>query len=127
MDLQPALEQWRARRDQEDRDQGGAGGACGDMSENEDGILLVPEGEAAMFVCWCRTGDIAVASSLPVTPNTGVHLMRGSAMASGNGNCPVISLLIRWAAVRVSSLLLQVSRRLSYTHLLLVCVVLAEG
>ena len=39
VDLQPALEQWRGRRDQEDRDQGGAGGACGDMSENEDGIL----------------------------------------------------------------------------------------
>ena len=80
-----------------------------------------------MFLCGCRAGDIAVASWLPVTPKTGVHLMRASAKASGNENCPVISLLIGLGAVRISSLLLQVFRRLSYTHLLLVYMVLAEG
>ena len=47
-DLQPALEQLRGRREQEDRE--GAEGAPRDRSENEDGILLIPEGEAGVCV-----------------------------------------------------------------------------
>ena len=45
-DLQPALDQLHGRREQEDWDREGAGGASGDMSENEGGILLIREGEA---------------------------------------------------------------------------------
>ena len=43
----------RARREQEDRDREGAGGASGGMSENEDGILWIPEGETG--VCCAGT------------------------------------------------------------------------
>ena len=64
-DLQRALEQLRARREQEDRDrEEGAGGASGDMSENEDGILLIPEGEAGVCVRvqnWCHRRRVVVA------------------------------------------------------------------
>ena len=74
-----------------------AGGAPGDMSENEDGILLIPEGKAG--VCsrvqiWCHRRRVVVA--------------RGSE---------------GWDA----RLHLQVCGRLSYTLLLLVYMVLAEG
>ena len=74
-DLQPALEQLRGRREKEDRDREGAGGAPGDMSENEDGILLIPEGEAG--VCRCRTGGIDVASSSLVAPRVDEELSDG--------------------------------------------------
>ena len=47
-DLQRAFEQLRVRREPEDRDREDAGGMSGDMSENEDGILLIPEGEAGV-------------------------------------------------------------------------------
>ena len=61
-DLQRALEQLRVQREQEDREnererererertRHGAGSASGDLSENEDGILLIPEGEAGVCV-----------------------------------------------------------------------------
>ena len=49
-DLQRTLEQLRARREQEDRDREGAGSASGGMSENGDGILWIPEGEAGVCV-----------------------------------------------------------------------------
>jgi len=42
-DLHRALEQLRLRREQEDWKREGAGGASDDMSENEDGVLLIPE------------------------------------------------------------------------------------
>ena len=54
MDVPRGLEQLRIKRVWKDRDQEGAGGGSGDMSENEDAILLIPEGDA---------GVIAVASS----------------------------------------------------------------
>ena len=63
-DLQRALEQLRARREPEDRDREGAGGASGDMSENEDGILLIPEGEAGVCMRvqnWCHRRRVVVA------------------------------------------------------------------
>ena len=61
-DLQRALEHLRAQREQEDRDR--AESASGDMSENEDGILLVPEGEAGVSVRvqnWSHRRRVAVA------------------------------------------------------------------
>jgi len=63
-DLQRALEQLRVRREQEDRDREGAGCESGDMSENEDGILLIPEGEAGVCVRvqnWCHRRRVVVA------------------------------------------------------------------
>ena len=71
-DLQCALEQLRVRRDQGDRDREGAGCGSGDVSENEDGIPRA----RLVFVCACRTGVIAVASSLLVDLKAGMHLMR---------------------------------------------------
>ena len=122
-DLQRVVEQLRARREQKGQDRKGMGGASGDMPENVDGILLIPEGEAG--VCGCRTGVTAVASSWLVALRAGMHLMRSSAMASGS--CPGMSLLFGLEAVRGSSQLLRVYRRPSYTLLLLVYVVLADG
>ena len=49
-DLQRALKQLRVKREQEERDWEDARGASGDMSENEDAILLIPEGEAGVCV-----------------------------------------------------------------------------
>jgi len=49
-DLQHMLEQLRVKRKQEDWEREAVGGASGDMSENEDGILLIPEGEAGACV-----------------------------------------------------------------------------
>ena len=49
-DLQPALEQLCGRREQEDRAREGAGGAPGDMPKNDNGILLILEGEAGVCV-----------------------------------------------------------------------------
>jgi hypothetical protein len=69
-DLQRALEQLRVRREQEDRDRECAGG---DMSENEDEILLIP---AVDFMCGCTMSVIAVALSWLVAPRAGVRLMR---------------------------------------------------
>ena len=63
-DLQRALEQPRVRRKQEDRNREDAEGASGDMSENEDGILLIPEGEAGVCVWgqnWCNRCRVVVA------------------------------------------------------------------
>ena len=63
-DLQGALEQLGVRREQEDRDREDAGGMSGDMSENEDGILLIPEGEAGVCVRvqnWCHRRRVVVA------------------------------------------------------------------
>jgi hypothetical protein len=60
-DLQRALEQLRVRRKQKDRDRECAGG---DMSENEDGILLIPTGEAGVYVLvhnWCHRRRVVVA------------------------------------------------------------------
>jgi hypothetical protein len=63
-DLHRALEQLRVRheQEQEDRDRECAGGVFGDMSESEDGILLIPEGEAGAC-CAGRAGVIAVTLS----------------------------------------------------------------
>ena len=44
-DLQRTLEQLRVKRKQEDRGREDAGGGSGDMTEKENGILLIPEGE----------------------------------------------------------------------------------
>jgi hypothetical protein len=65
-DLQRALEQLRAKREQEqeDRDRECEGGVSGDMSENEDGILLIPAGEAGVCVLvqnWCHRRRVVVA------------------------------------------------------------------
>ena len=41
-------------------------GASGDMSENEDGILLIPESEAGICVRvhnWCHSRRVVVARS----------------------------------------------------------------
>jgi len=122
VDLQRALEQLRAKREQEDWERE-ATGASGDMSENEDGILLIPR-TRLVFVCGCRTGVIAVALSRHVTPSTGTRLMRIWAMATGS--CPAMHLLFGLRGVWDSSLLPRVCR-LSYTHLLLVQMDMAEG
>ena len=75
------------------------------MSENGDGILLIPEGEAGVCVRWCHRRRVVVA--------------RGSecwdaldeALSDGEWELPSMSLLFGVEALRVSSLLLRVSRR----------------
>ena len=62
--LQRVLEQLRVKREQEDQGREDAGGGSGDMSENEDGILLIPEGETGGRVrvqSSCHRHLIAVA------------------------------------------------------------------
>ena len=48
-DFPRAFEHLRVQWEQEDRER--AESASGDMSENEDGTLLVPEGEAGVCAC----------------------------------------------------------------------------
>ena len=63
-DLQHALEQLRVRREQEEWEREAAGGASGDVSENEDGVLLIPEGEAGVCVRvqnWCHRRRVVAA------------------------------------------------------------------
>jgi len=67
-DLQRALEQLRVQREQEDRqreyERHCAGSASGDLSENEDGVLLIPESEAGVSVRvqnWSHRRRVVVA------------------------------------------------------------------
>jgi len=63
-DLQRALEQLRVKREQEEWEREAAGGASGDVSENEDGVLLIPEGEAGVCVRvqnWCHRRRVVAA------------------------------------------------------------------
>jgi len=95
--LQRAL---RVQREQEDRER--AGSASGDVSENEDDIPLVPEGEAGVCVSLRRIGVITVVSPLPVVLKGGMRLMRSRATASGN--CRLMFLLFALLAVKGLSL-----------------------
>ena len=123
-DLQRALEQLRARREQKERDREGAGGTSGDTSENEDGIQLIPEGEASVCVRvqnWCHRRRVVVARG-----SEGLGAL-DEELSDGELELLSQSLLFGLEAVRVSSLHLRVCHRLSYTLLLLVYMVLVEG
>ena len=115
-DLQRALEQPRVRREQEDRDWEDVGGMFGDMPENGDGILLIPEGEAGVCVRvqnWCHRRRVVVARGFDGWDALDEEL------SDGEWELPSHVPPFRFGAVRGSSLLLRVCL-LSYTHLLLV-------
>ena len=123
-DLQRALEQLRVRQARPGGlGKGSRGDASGDMSESEDGILLIPEGEAGVC-CGCRTSATAVALLWLVAPKAGMRLMGSWATASGS--CPVMYLLFSLGEVWDSSLLPRVCH-LSYNHLLSVQMDIVEG
>ena len=82
------------------------------MSENEDGIPLIPETEAR--VCACRTGSTAVASLFLVALRVVMRMM-----GDGEWELPVVSHLFGLGGIRGSSVLLRACR-LSHTHLLVV-------
>ena len=85
-DLQRALEHLRVQREQEDRER--VETASGDVSENEDGILLVP---VSVYVC--RIGVIAVVSLLRVALKGGTRLMGAERRRVGSaGSCSTYSL-----------------------------------
>jgi len=66
-DLQRALEQLRVKREQEDWEREGVRGASGDISENGDGVLLIPEGEGGVCVRvqnWCHRRPVVIGSWL---------------------------------------------------------------
>ena len=122
-DLQRALEQLRVKREQEDWEKEAGGTASGDMSENVDGILLIPEGEAGVCVRvqnWCHRRRVVAGRG-----SEGWDALDED-LGNGGWELPGHVPPIRFGGVWNSSLLPQVCC-LSYTHILLVRMDMAEG
>ena len=94
------------------------------MSENRNDTLLIPEGEAGVSV---RVHTSRHRHRVTVARGAEGWDVLDEELSDGEWELPSISLLFGVEALRVSSLLLQVCRRLSHTLLLLVYMVLAEG